>query len=403
LYDLAVTPDPEIGGNTADGTYTSATDLTETLINTGRERHKVVYRFIPRITPDDGGPDCIGPEQIVTIWVHPRVQYTKIISDYNGFNISCYGKSNGFIKINPNPDLAPYTFRWTGPLGFTASTQDISGLIAGQYVLSITDVNNCTVTETFDLTEPARFSMTIAPSVSTDGNYNISCCGAQTGFVNLTAVNNVGPVDYLWIDGYLGSRRTNMSAGTYKIILTDSNNCHADSTVTLTEPDPIEIAFDKIDPFCPEARDGEISITVTGGVGGNYIYRWTDNSTERTLSNIPEGWYKVDVTDMNICTVTDSAKLTGMNKICLIIPDAFSPNRDMVNDVWNIENIELYPKVEITIYNRWGQTLWQSTPGYPVPWNGRSRGEDLPIDTYHYFIDLKNGAKPFVGDVTIVR
>ena len=111
----------------------------------------------------------------------------------------------------------------------------------------------------------------------------------------------------------------------------------------------------------------------------------------------------VRVTDANGCTVTDSVRLEGMNKQCLIIPDAFSPNRDLVNDVWNIEHIDLYPAVEITIYNRWGQLLWESEPGYPVPWNGRSRGEDLPIDSYHYFIDLKNGTKPLVGDVTIVR
>ena len=246
--------------------------------------------------------------------------------------------------------------------------------------------------------------MTIQPSVSIDGNYNISCFGAQTGYVNLDAINNVGQVDYLWADGYLGSKRPNMSAGTYKILLTDSNNCHADSTVTLSEPDPIRINFEKIDPFCPDAHDGQITPSVTGGVsGGDYLYRWPDNSTERVLSNIPEGWYTVNVTDMNVCTVTDSVRLRGMNEFCLIIPDAISPNRDLVNDVWNIENIGLYPKVEITIYNRWGQMLWKSDPGYPVPWNGRSRGEELPIDSYHYVIELHNGAKPIIGDVTIVR
>ena len=124
--------------------------------------------------------------------------------------------------------------------------------------LSITDVNNCTVSETFDLSEPARFSMTIESSLSRDGQYNIDCYGASTGYVNITPVNNVGEVDYLWIDGFLGSRRPEMSAGTFKIILTDSNSCHADSTVTLTEPDPIKITFDLTDPFCPDSPDGEI-------------------------------------------------------------------------------------------------------------------------------------------------
>jgi gliding motility-associated-like protein len=87
----------------------------------------------------------------------------------------------------------------------------------------------------------------------------------------------------------------------------------------------------------------------------------------------------------------------------LIIQKAFSPNGDLINDVWNIGNIFLFPKMEVTIYNRWGQSVWKSGAGYPQPWNGKSNGSDLPIDSYHYVINLNNGTKPIVGDVTIVR
>jgi large repetitive protein len=92
-----------------------------------------------------------------------------------------------------------------------------------------------------------------------------------------------------------------------------------------------------------------------------------------------------------------------MNKICLTIPEAISPNKDLINDVWNIENTDLYPQIEITIYNRWGQSVWKSERGYPVPWDGRSRGEELPVDSYHYIIDLHNGSKPIIGAITIIR
>jgi gliding motility-associated-like protein len=312
--------------------------------------------------------------------------------------------SNGYINIEPSQELAPFTFSWTGPGQFSATTEDISGLRAGQYTMLIIDRNNCPTRDTFNLRQPQKLSMTIEPSVSRDGEFNIDCNGAQTGWVNVSAVNNIGRVDYLWADGYLGSRRPDMSAGTYKILLVDSNNCHADSTVTLEDPEPIRITFDVTDPFCPDSPDGEIRTSVSGGISGSgYFYLWPNGSTGSLLPNVKQGWYAVRVTDANGCTVTDSVRLEGMNKQCLIIPDAFSPNRDLVNDVWNIEHIDLYPAVEITIYNRWGQLLWQSEPGYPVPWNGRSRGEDLPIDSYHYFIDLKNSTKPLVGDVTIVR
>jgi gliding motility-associated-like protein len=87
----------------------------------------------------------------------------------------------------------------------------------------------------------------------------------------------------------------------------------------------------------------------------------------------------------------------------LEIPDAFSPNGDGINDAWNLENIDLYPRAEVTVYNRWGQLVWKSGRGYPVPWGGKSGGDDLPVDSYHYFIELHNGYRPIVGTVTVVR
>jgi gliding motility-associated-like protein len=87
----------------------------------------------------------------------------------------------------------------------------------------------------------------------------------------------------------------------------------------------------------------------------------------------------------------------------LIIHDAFSPNGDLINDFWNIGNISFYPEMKITIYNRWGQAVWKSGAGYPVPWDGKNNGEELPVDSYHYIIDLHNGTKLIVGTVTIVR
>lgn len=85
------------------------------------------------------------------------------------------------------------------------------------------------------------------------------------------------------------------------------------------------------------------------------------------------------------------------------IPDAFSPNGDGVNDEWNIKNIEFYPEAEVTVYNRLGQLVWESGKGYPVPWDGRRQGQDVPVDSYHYYIELHNGRKPVIGTVTVVR
>lgn len=88
---------------------------------------------------------------------------------------------------------------------------------------------------------------------------------------------------------------------------------------------------------------------------------------------------------------------------CLIIPNAFSPNGDLINDDWTIGNIEKYPSAEIKVYNNWGKLLWRSDRGYIQKWNGTSNGTKLPVDSYFYFIDLHNGSKPIGGSVTIIK
>ena len=348
---------------------------------------------------------CLKTDSI-RINMPAELLFTKTVSDPNGngFNISCNGLADGYINISTIDGLAPFVFSWEGPDGYTASTKDISGLRAGMYVLSITDANLCTATDTTIMTEPGALSMIFNLSSSLAGGFNINCAGDNTGSIEVLPVNSVGSVSYLWFDGSTANPRNNIPAGEYRIIIEDSNQCQADSSIILTEPDSIKPVFDVTQPWCPDMPDGSIILTVSGGVvGTDYTYLWSDNSTSRDIPNATQGLYVVTISDLNGCSVKDSVYIEPEQGICLIIPNAISPNGDLINDVWNIGYISLYPQMEITIFNRWGETVWRSGKGYPQPWDGRSNGSPLPIDSYHYIIDLHNGSKPLVGNVTIVR
>jgi gliding motility-associated-like protein len=192
-------------------------------------------------------------------------------------------------------------------------------------------------------------------------------------------------------------------AGEYKIIVTDSNGCSADSAITLTAPGLINLSFSVTQPFCTDMPDGEIILTVTGGTNSGYTYLWSDNSVTQNITTAVSGMYSVTVTDANGCSAMDSVMMHPVNEVCLVMPNAISPNGDLINDVWNIGLKELYPEIEVKIFNRWGEMIWKSDRGYPVPWDGRSKGAVLPIDSYHYIIDLHNGSKPIIGNVTIVK
>jgi gliding motility-associated-like protein len=150
--------------------------------------------------------------------------------------------------------------------------------------------------------------------------------------------------------------------------------------------------------------------------GPGSTFTWWIDGVVQTGYNTNEFVYTWNVADTFLLEVQEQSAygcsgpvrsgqvyVNSLRDMGLIIHSAFSPNGDLINDVWNIGNISLYPSVEVTVYNRWGQMVWRSGKGYPQPWDGRSNGADLPVDSYHYVIDLHNGSRSLIGHVTIVR
>ena len=108
------------------------------------------------------------------------------------------------------------------------------------------------------------------------------------------------------------------------------------------------------------------------------------------------------VTDENLCS-SDTLEIAIMQSSTdIIIYDAFSPNDDGLNEIWNIPNIELYPDCKVIVFNTWGNKVFGSD-GYTEPWDGTYNNKDLPAGTYYYIIDLGDGSDPLSGPVSIVR
>jgi len=100
------------------------------------------------------------------------------------------------------------------------------------------------------------------------------------------------------------------------------------------------------------------------------------------------------------CRATDQMTVKILKLVT--VPNVFSPNGDGVHDVWNIPNLADYPGSTVEVFNRYGQQVFYSV-GYNTPWNGTRNGQALPVGTYYYIVQLKNGFKPLSGSVTILR
>jgi gliding motility-associated-like protein len=96
-----------------------------------------------------------------------------------------------------------------------------------------------------------------------------------------------------------------------------------------------------------------------------------------------------------------SKKVTQAPK-ALRIPNVFSPNGDNINDKWIIPGTEAFPSCLVEVFNRYGQSIFRSV-GYQQPWDGTLNGSPLPVATYYYMINLRNGEPPITGNVTILR
>ncbi len=110
--------------------------------------------------------------------------------------------------------------------------------------------------------------------------------------------------------------------------------------------------------------------------------------------------YIVKLTGIGGCSVSDDVFIRVLK--APVIPNAFSPNGDNINDTWEIKYLESYPGATIEVYDRGGRLVYNSF-NYTKNWDGTIVGKPLPIGTYYYIINPKNGRKLMSGSVTIIR
>ena len=88
----------------------------------------------------------------------------------------------------------------------------------------------------------------------------------------------------------------------------------------------------------------------------------------------------------------------------VVFPSGFTPNGDGYNEYWQIDFVDKFPQMEVEIYNRWGEMLFESV-GYGTPWDGRYNGGYVPVGTYYYVIKLNDPLFPdaYTGPLTVIR
>ena len=230
-------------------------------------------------------------------------------------NIACNGGTTGAAAINtPTGGAGGYTYDWTPGTPTGDGTTSVTGLTAGTYTVTVTDVNGCTADQSFTVTQPTAISVTASSQT------NVACNAGSNGAAEINTPTGGTPgYTYDWAPGTpTGDGTTSitgLSAGTYTVTVTDANGCTADQTFSITEPTAISVSIDsQSNVTCNGDSDGTASInTPTGGTPG-YTYDWTpgnptgDGTT--SVTGLASGIYFVTVTDANGCTADQLFTIT---------------------------------------------------------------------------------------------
>ena len=124
------------------------------------------------------------------------------------------------------------------------------------------------------------------------------------------------------------------------------------------------------------------------------------------VTNSLAGEYPITVSDAEspnyIITFVPGILTIQPQPLASAIPNAFTPNGDGINDVWDIPALTSYTKSTVKIYDRWGSLVFHSV-GYAKPWDGTMNGKELPTGTYYYVIELAKNMAPLSGYVVIIR
>jgi gliding motility-associated-like protein len=291
---------------------------------------------------------------------------------------------------------------WRGPNGFSQSGSEVNisnaqQIHAGDYIATMQS-NGC---NWFDTTS---VMLSQKPNVTVNIDSATICEGDS---VQLTAS---GASSYQWtpVKGLTNSAQPNVTASPtsstiYSVIGSDGNQCNDTATVSI-------VVSKK--PTANAGSDIAIlkgtTVHLNGSVTGeNVSYRWTpeyamlgSQTLSPSVSPDRDTSYILEViSDAGCGSDIDTVRVTIFKEIQ--IPNAFSPNRDGKNDLWNIAGLNSYPKAELVVFDRYGREIMRSS-NYK-PWDGTKNGQPLPTATYYFVIDLRNGSPKITGYVYLAR
>ncbi len=313
--------------------------------------------------------------------------------------LDCNNASSGAINLIISGGTPPFTYQWTNG----SISEDLTGLVAGNYSVLVTDANGCTANQQFTLIRPAPLQV----SVDTQTNAN---CETRTIIQSFVAQGSGGvpPYSYQWSSGNVSGAngqimQTNIN-GTVILTVIDALGCTVNYTVNVQNPiiGNSNIGSESFGYQTYGIYSINDPIQFFSNITGDYInvvWDFGDGTYSNELN--PIHTYLIEreyIVTMTVtypfgCVYTLTISLLVEKGYLLVIPTGFTPNRDGLNDTYRPVAKRL-KNIRMDVYDSWGTMIYSESGDVLVGWDGKIKGMDAENGNYHTMIT----AETFYGE-----
>ena len=282
--------DLTVNGGTTPYTYEWWDETNQILTTTTQDLSNLPSSTYVVEVHDNRG--CVIMDTAIITQPAAAIAITGVMDDVN-----CYAGSDGGLNATVTGGTFPYTFSWSN----TAVTEDLVNVTAGNYTLTVTDINGCIEDASFDITQPiSALSSTLNPTA-------VICNGGTTGSIQSFVSGGTAPYTYSWSNGATTSSLDQIPAGPYSLTVTDSKGCFAFTGTMVNQPsNPLNAVPTITDASCYNYSDGEVVLNISGGTAP-YTFSWANNNQivlnnpSETISELSANDYLVRIYDRNNC------------------------------------------------------------------------------------------------------
>lgn len=316
---------------------------------------------------------------------------------------ACIALLNGAATATASGTIPPYSYAWQNGL---STTHEIVGVDAGNYSVTVTDGNGCTVAAlaTVPIAQRPNVESQVTP---------VTCFGVNDGTLTIVADD---PNLLFSFQGATPNPQTfydSLWGGGDQYLVLDTFGCEwvqfflvdAPNKIVLQMPNSIEA------PMCDSVQLSATANTspLTWSWNPPDFLSCTD-CPDPIASPFTTMTYYLMATDSNGCKALDSIVVRVDFDGKAYIPNAFSPNDDGINDVFYVLGNCVSKVILLRVFDRWGEMVFEKSntpPNDPLyGWDGKFKGKPVNSDVFVFYItiELKDGStRIYKGDVTLLR